>query len=36
LILPFPEDLLKLQGWAEGDVLEWIDLKDGTWEIKKK
>lgn len=36
LIMPFPEELMELQGWALGDTLEWIDLKDGTWEIKKK
>ena len=23
-------------GWKEGDVIEWIDNKDGTWTIKKK
>ena len=22
-------------GWKEGDVIEWIDNKDGTWTIKK-
>jgi len=36
LIMPFPEDLMESQGWTLGDTLEWIDLKDGTWEIKKK
>jgi hypothetical protein len=35
LILPLPEELLKLQGWVEGDTLEWIDNKDGTWCIQK-
>jgi hypothetical protein len=35
LILPLPVDLLKLQGWVEGDTLEWIDNEDGTWCIQK-
>jgi len=35
LILPLPQDLLDLQGWVEGDTLEWIDNKDGTWGIQK-
>lgn len=36
LVLPFPEDLMQLQGWVEGDTLEWIDNKDGSWTLKKK
>ena len=36
LVLPLPEELLKEIGWTEGDVLEWIDNKDGTWELRKK
>ena len=35
-ILTFPEDLLELAGWKEGDIIEWIDLKDGSWQLKKK
>ena len=35
LILPFPEEFLKEQGWVEGDILEWIDNKDGSWTIAK-
>lgn len=35
LILPLPSDLLTLQGWREGDTLNWIDNKDGTWSIQK-
>ena len=31
LILPLPEEFLELQGWATGDIIEWIDTKDGTW-----
>lgn len=35
LILPLPEEFLKLQGWATGDTIEWIDNKDGTWCLQK-
>jgi hypothetical protein len=35
LILPLPPDLLVMQGWVEGDTLDWIDKGDGSWEIKK-
>ena len=35
IVLPLPQDLLDLQGWAEGDTLEWIDNKDGSWSIQK-
>ncbi len=35
LILPLPQDMLDLQGWAEGDTLGWIDNKDGSWSIQK-
>ena len=34
-ILPLPQDLLDSQGWKEGDTIEWVDRKDGTWEIRK-
>ena len=32
LILPLPEELLKLQGWVEGDILEWTD-NNGSWSL---
>ena len=35
LVLPLPQDLLDLQGWIEGDTLEWTDNKDGSWSIQK-
>ena len=35
LILPLPEDMLKLQEWVEGDTLEWIDNEDGSWSLQK-
>jgi hypothetical protein len=34
-ILPLPQELLDLQGWVDGDTLEWIDNKDGSWSIQK-
>lgn len=36
LVLPFTEEILKELGWQEGDVLEWIDNKDGSWGLVKK
>ena len=36
LIIPFPDDLLESAGWKEGDVLEWIDNKNGSWTLRKK
>lgn len=35
LILPLPKELLDLQGWQEGDDLEWIDNGDGSWSLSK-
>jgi hypothetical protein len=35
LILPLPQEMLDLQGWVEGDALDWIDNKDGSWSIQK-
>lgn len=35
-ILPLPEDMLQEVGWKEGDVIEWIDNKDGSWSMRKK
>ena len=36
LILPFTTEMLADVGWREGDVLEWIDNKDGTWSLAKQ
>lgn len=36
LILPFPEEFVKMQGWEPGDTLDWVDNNDGTWTIKKR
>ena len=35
LILPLPPDLLEEAGWKEGDSLNWIDQKDGSWRLEK-
>ena len=34
-VLTFPDDLLEIAGWVEGDVLEWIDNKDGSFTLTK-
>ena len=34
-VITFPEDFFQETGWKEGDVLEWIDNKDGTLELRK-
>lgn len=35
LVLPLPADLLVMQGWIEGDTLEWHDNEDGSWTLTK-
>lgn len=34
-ILTFPPELLEVTGWKEGDMLEWIDRGDGSFELRK-
>ena len=34
-VLTFSDELLKATGWKEGDVLEWIDNKDGSFSLVK-
>ena len=36
LVLPFTPEILDELGWKEGDVLEWVDNKDGSWSLVKK
>lgn len=36
LILPFSNEMLQEVGWQEGDVIEWIDNKNGSWSLIKK
>jgi bifunctional DNA-binding transcriptional regulator/antitoxin component of YhaV-PrlF toxin-antitoxin module len=35
LILPFADEMIEAVGWKEGDIIEWIDNKDGTWTMRK-
>ena len=34
-IITFPDEIIEKLGWKEGDVLEWIDNKDGSFSLKK-
>ena len=34
-VLTFPPEILEVTGWKEGDVLEWIDREDGSFELRK-
>ena len=40
LILPFPEEvwreMVEKHGWAQGDVISWKEVKDGSWLLSKK
>lgn len=33
LILPLPEEFMLGAGWQTGDTIEWVDKKDGTWQL---
>jgi hypothetical protein len=35
LILPLPQELLDLEGWIEGDTLDWTTNEDGSIIIQK-
>jgi len=35
-MLTFPQDLLEVTGWKEGDTLTWKDNGDGSWSLEKK
>lgn len=35
LILPLSDEIMDSAGWKLGDVLEWVDNKDGTWVLRK-
>lgn len=35
LVLPFTTEMLEQVGWKEGDTIEWIDNKDGSWSLVK-
>ena len=34
-VLTFPDEFLEELGWKEGDVLQWIDNKDGSFSLVK-
>ena len=34
LLLDLGTELCAELGWAVGDTVQWIDNKDGTWQIK--
>jgi bifunctional DNA-binding transcriptional regulator/antitoxin component of YhaV-PrlF toxin-antitoxin module len=34
-VLTFTDEILEVTGWKEGDLLEWIDNKDGSFSIVK-
>ena len=36
LVLPLNDEIMESAGWKIGDMITWIDNKDGTWSIKKK
>jgi hypothetical protein len=36
LLLDLGTELCAELGWQEGDILEWIDNKDGTWMLSKQ
>lgn len=36
VLIQFPDEVLKSQGWQEGTVLNWHDNGDGSWTIKVK
>lgn len=36
MLLDLGNELCEHLGWREGDTLDWIDNKDGTWTLRKK
>ena len=34
-VLTFSPEILEETGWKEGDVLQWIDRGDGSFELRK-
>jgi hypothetical protein len=36
LVLPFTDEILQEVGWKEGDTIEWIDNKNGSWSLVKQ
>lgn len=36
MVIPFTDEQLAEAGWKEGDTIEWTDLGNGSWSLKKK
>lgn len=36
VMIDLGEEVCEMLGWQPGDIIEWIDNKDGTWTLKKK
>ncbi len=36
LVIPFTDEQLAAAGWEMGDTIEWTDLGNGSWSLKKK
>ena len=34
-LITLPDELIELKGWKEKDQLEWIDIGDGQYELRK-
>jgi bifunctional DNA-binding transcriptional regulator/antitoxin component of YhaV-PrlF toxin-antitoxin module len=34
-ILPLPEELTRLLNWQVGDTVEWKELPNGAWSIRR-
>ena len=34
-VLTFPDEVIEVTGWKEGDVLQWIDNQDGSFTLRK-
>ena len=34
-VITFPNEMMEKLGWREGDVLQWIDNKDGSISLVK-
>ena len=35
-VVEFSDEIMEHLGIKDGDTIEWIDNKDGTWSIQKK
>jgi hypothetical protein len=35
MLLLLADEITEHLGWREGDDIEWIDNKDGTWTLRK-